>query len=257
MVLGQDASETNGPRVVRYGGARQVRNLTFDNSRPRAVGLADPAQRQGAWSLILRPAAKRAIDLTIAAALLVFILPALVVITVLVAADGGTVLYAHERVGRGGRRFGCLKFRSMRPAAERLLVEFLASDPVARAEWQATRKLRRDPRVTRVGRVLRATSLDELPQLVNVLRGDMSLVGPRPVVQEELDEHYAPAAAAADYLSVRPGITGPWQVSGRSDMTYRERVALDCAYVRNPSLRTDIALLASTVVVVLRRRGAY
>ncbi len=180
-----------------------------------------------------------------------------VAITAVVAVDGGPVFFSHRRVGRGGRTFGCLKFRSMRPDADRHLAELLARDPAARAEWQAARKLRQDPRVTPFGRVLRATSLDELPQLINVLRGDMSLVGPRPVVQEELDQHYAPAAAAADYLSVRPGITGPWQVSGRSDMEYRERVALDAAYARNPSLRKDLALLAHTVVVVLRRQGAY
>ena len=136
-------------------------------------------------------------------------------------------------------------------------LDLLARDPAALAEWRAARKLRRDPRVTPVGRVLRATSLDELPQLINVLRGEMSLVGPRPVVQEELEQHYAPAGAAADYLSVRPGLTGPWQVSGRSDMDYRERVKLDADYARNPSLLRDLALLAYTVVVVLRRRGAY
>ena len=196
-------------------------------------------------------------DVVLSAAVLLVLLPMFLAITVAVGADGGPTFFSHKRVGRGGRTFGCLKFRSMRPDADRLLAELLARDPSARAEWEATRKLRRDPRVTPVGRLLRATSLDELPQLINVLRGDMSLVGPRPVVQEELEQHYAPAAAATDYLSVRPGVTGPWQVSGRSDMTYRERVVLDAHYARNPSLRKDLAVLAWTVVVVVRCRGAY
>lgn len=205
--------------------------------------------------MILRPAAKRAIDLSLSAAMLLILLPVFLLIMAAIAADGGPVFFSHQRVGRGGRTFGCLKFRSMRPDAEELLAGLLARDPAARAEWEAARKLRRDPRVTTVGRVLRANSLDELPQLINVLRGDMSLVGPRPVVQDELEQHYA--AAAHDYLSVRPGVTGPWQVRGRSDTVYRERVALDSAYARNPSLRKDLALLARTVVAVLRRRGAY
>ena len=196
-------------------------------------------------------------DLTLAGTMLLVLLPVFLAITVAVAADGGPVFFAHRRVGRGGRSFECLKFRSMRRDADELLTQLLAQEPAMRAEWQAMRKLRRDPRVTKIGRVLRATSLDELPQLINVLRGDMSLVGPRPVMQDELEQHYAPAAAAADYLSVRPGVTGPWQVSGRSDTDYNERVALDAAYARNPSLRKDVVLLARTVVVVLRRRGAY
>jgi lipopolysaccharide/colanic/teichoic acid biosynthesis glycosyltransferase len=242
----------------RSEGIEAVRHLTtFDNPRPPSGALGRAEQRRGVWPLVLRPAAKRTMDVALSAAMLLFLLPVFLAITAAVVLDGGPVFYSHRRVGRGGRPFGCLKFRSMRPDADRHLAELLARDPAARAEWNATRKLRRDPRVTPVGRVLRATSLDELPQLINVLRGDMSLVGPRPVVQEELEQHYAPAAAAADYLSVRPGVTGPWQVSGRSDMEYSERVALDAAYARNPSLRKDLVLLAYTVVVVLRRRGAY
>ncbi len=235
-----------------------VRNLTFDNPRPATAAVGGPERRQrGVWPSLLRPASKRAMDVALSAAMFLFLLPVFLAIAAAVAIDGGPVFFSHRRVGRGGRPFGCLKFRSMRPDAGRHLDELLAHDPAARAEWQATRKLRRDPRVTPVGRVLRATSLDELPQLINVLRGDMSLVGPRPVVQEELDQHYAPAAAAADYLSVRPGVTGPWQVSGRSDIDDRERVALDSHYARNPSLRRDLVLLVLTVVVVLRCRGAY
>jgi lipopolysaccharide/colanic/teichoic acid biosynthesis glycosyltransferase len=231
--------------------------LVLDNPQRPSGALGGSVRRRGVWPLVLRPASKRVMDFALSAALFLFLLPVFLALSAAVAADGGPVFYSHRRVGRGGRAFGCLKFRSMRPDADRLLAELLARDPVARAEWETARKLRRDPRVTPVGRVLRATSLDELPQLINVLWGDMSLVGPRPVVQDELEQHYVPAAAAADYLSVRPGLTGPWQVSGRSDMLYEDRVALDAAYARNPSLRKDLALLAYTVVVVVRRRGAY
>jgi exopolysaccharide production protein ExoY len=133
----------------------------------------------------------------------------------------------------------------------------LERDAETRAEWAVAHKLRRDPRITPLGRVLRATSLDELPQLLNVLRGEMSLVGPRPVLRDELARFYAPSNADKDYLSVRPGITGPWQVSGRSNTGYAERVALDASYVRNPSLRADLVILARTVGCVLRCHGSH
>jgi exopolysaccharide production protein ExoY len=254
-VSGADRQQPSAASIKR--GIEAVRNLTLDDPPGPPDALAVPEQPRGLWPLVLRPASKRALDVTLAAAMLVALLPILLLITAAVAADGGRAFFAHQRVGRGGRTFNCLKFRTMRSDASESLALLLTRDSATRAEWEATRKLRQDPRVTRVGRVLRATSLDELPQLINVLRGEMSLVGPRPVVQEELEQHYIPAAAAAAYLSVRPGITGPWQVGGRSDRSYRERVALDAAYARNPSLRRDLALLASTVVAVLRGRGAY
>jgi len=234
-----------------------VRNLAFDSPQPPSGALGDPGHRTGLWPIVLRPTLKRTMDIVLSATMLVVLLPMLLAITAVVAADGGSAYFSHRRVGRGGRTFGCLKFRTMRPDADRILAELLARDPSARAEWEATRKLRRDPRVTKIGRLLRATSLDELPQMINVLRGDMSLVGPRPVVQDELDQHYSPVLAATDYLSVRPGVTGLWQVSGRSNTGYRERVALDSDYARNPSLLRDLKILVLTVVVVLRCRGAY
>jgi lipopolysaccharide/colanic/teichoic acid biosynthesis glycosyltransferase len=203
----------------------------------------------------MRPALKRAMDILGAALLLLACLPAFLIIAMLVRRDGGPVFYAHPRVGRGGTLFGCLKFRSMVVDSDKRLAALLESDPAARAEWEATRKLKRDPRVTGIGRFLRATSLDELPQLLNVLKGEMSLVGPRPVQQAELDQHYG--AAAAEYASVRPGITGPWQVSGRNDVSYASRVALDVAYATTPSIWTDIRILLRTPVAVLARRGAY
>ncbi len=200
-------------------------------------------------------AAKRAMDVAGALAILLLALPVFLALVLLVRMDGGPAFYAHERVGRGGRLFGCLKFRSMVVDSERRLAELLARDPTARAEWEATRKLKRDPRVTWVGRFLRASSLDELPQLINVLRGEMSLVGPRPVTCTELSSQYG--GAARHYLSVRPGITGPWQVSGRSDTTYAQRVALDVAYATQADFWTDVKILFRTPAAVLLRRGAY
>jgi len=202
-----------------------------------------------------RPTAKRALDILGASMILLFCLPVFAVLAVLVTRDGGRVFYAHERVGRGGRLFGCLKFRSMVADADRRLAALLERDPEARREWDATRKLKNDPRVTWVGRFLRASSLDELPQLINVLRGDMSLVGPRPVQAAELAAFYGPSAQ--HYMTVRPGITGPWQVSGRSDTSYAQRVALDVDYVMHPSLLNDIKILLRTPIAVLARRGAY
>ena len=169
------------------------------------------------------------------------------------ALDGGPVLYSHTRIGVRGRPFGCLKFRSMVPDSDEVLRRLLNSDPAAAAEWADTQKLRRDPRITAVGRWLRATSLDELPQLLNILRLDMSLVGPRPIVQAEVPRY---GEDIAYYFEARPGLTGLWQVSGRSDTGYDQRVRLDTWYVKNWSIWHDLAILAKTVPAVLKRRGA-
>jgi exopolysaccharide production protein ExoY len=201
------------------------------------------------------PIAKRALDMFGAAVGLVLLAPFFLIVALMVRADGGPAFFAHQRVGRGGKLFGCLKFRSMVVDSQTRLEALLASDPAARAEWDATRKLKNDPRITRIGRFLRSTSLDELPQLINVLRGQMSLVGPRPVLEAELDRYYG--ASAAHYMAVRPGITGLWQVSGRSETTYESRVALDVSYVSRPSLLSDISILLRTPVAVLSRRGAH
>ncbi|MCW8086470.1 sugar transferase [Sabulicella glaciei] len=202
-----------------------------------------------------RAVAKRSLDVLGAGALLLFLAPVFGLLALLVRSDGGPAFFAHPRVGRNGQVFGCLKFRSMVVDSQARLAALLAADPAARAEWEETRKLRVDPRVTRIGRILRATSLDELPQLLNVLRGDMSLVGPRPVQQAELESYYG--AAAIHYMSVRPGITGLWQVSGRSETSYAQRVALDVAYVSRPSLLADLRILLRTPVAVLSRKGAH
>jgi lipopolysaccharide/colanic/teichoic acid biosynthesis glycosyltransferase len=200
-------------------------------------------------------AVKRGLDACCAAGLLVLLSPILLSVAAAVRLDGGQAVYRHSRVGRGGRSFGCLKFRSMVPDADAALARHLAENPDAAAEWTARRKLRRDPRVTRLGALLRASSLDELPQLVNVLRGEMSLVGPRPVVREELEQHYDRAGRDA-YAATRPGITGLWQISGRSDTSYAERVALDIEYASTRSLRLDLLIMLRTVPAVLARRGA-
>ena len=204
-----------------------------------------------------RPArrVKRAVDAFAALGLLLFCAPLLAVIALAIKCqDGGPVLFRHKRCGQGAEPFGLWKFRTMRVDAAERLAALLEEDPDAEAEWLKTRKLRDDPRVTRLGRFLRRSSLDELPQLLNIIRGEMSLVGPRPVMAEELAA-YGPARAA--YEAVRPGVTGLWQVSGRNDLSFEARVSLDAAYVRTWSLRADAAILARTVPVVLLARGAY
>jgi lipopolysaccharide/colanic/teichoic acid biosynthesis glycosyltransferase len=203
----------------------------------------------------LFPIAKRALDMIGAGIGLVLLSPFFLIVALMVRADGGPAFFAHQRVGRGGKLFGCLKFRSMVIDSQARLETLLANDPAARAEWEATRKLKNDPRITRIGRFLRSTSLDELPQLIYVLRGEMSLVGPRPVQEAEIDRYYG--ASAAHYMAVRPGITGLWQVSGRSETSYESRVALDVAYVSRPSMIADLTILLRTPVAVLSRRGAH
>lgn len=197
---------------------------------------------------------KRAFDIVGASALLIVLIPIFLVIGCFVLSDGGPAFFGHRRVGKGGRSFRCLKFRSMVPKADVVLAELLATNAEARAEWNCDFKLKNDVRITPVGRLLRKTSLDELPQLWNVLRGDMSLVGPRPIITEELERY---GADAHYYLAVRPGVTGLWQVSGRNDVDYATRVALDVTYVKERSTLLDISILLRTFKVVLDGGGAY
>jgi exopolysaccharide production protein ExoY len=194
-------------------------------------------------------------DIIISSLLLIMLCPLFLIVCLAVAADGGPIFFAHERVGRHGQLFKCLKFRTMVTNAGEVLEHLLAQNPEARREWLGTHKLRDDPRATRLGRILRAASTDELPQLLNVLRGDMSLVGPRPVIQHELAAHYK--SNNSYYLLVRPGVTGLWQISGRNDVGYEQRVHLDAWYVRNWSLWSDIIILVRTVPAVIIGRGAY
>jgi lipopolysaccharide/colanic/teichoic acid biosynthesis glycosyltransferase len=187
--------------------------------------------------------------------LLVLLAPLMAALALFVSLDGGPVLYRHQRVGQRGRAFDCLKFRTMILGADQCLAEYLQLSPEAASEWQREHKLRMDPRVTGIGRILRESSLDELPQLFNVLRGEMSLVGPRPVTAAELKERYGSSASIC--LSVPPGITGLWQVSGRTTTGYERRVQLDRQYVSNWSLLKDLEILVRTLRVVLRKDGAH
>ena len=176
-------------------------------------------------------------------------------LSIIVAIDNrGRVIFAHRRVGRNGKEFFCYKFQTMIPNAQEVLEKYLAENPEARREWNESFKLTNDPRVTKLGDFLRRTSLDELPQLWNVICGDMSLVGPRPIVKEEIPRY---KKNIREYYMVLPGITGMWQVSGRSDTTYDERVAMDTWYVRNWSVWIDLMYLLKTFDAVLNRRGAY
>lgn len=182
-------------------------------------------------------------------------LPLMGIISILIYIDSpGPIFFAHQRVGVGGERFSCYKFRTMVVDAEKKLGRYLQRNPAAMEEWQKDFKLKDDPRITRMGKWLRKTSLDELPQLINVLKGEMSLVGPRPIIEQEIEKY---GETIRDYYLVRPGITGYWQVNGRNDVDYETRVQMDSWYVRNWSLWLDIVLLIKTVRVVAEKKGAY
>ena len=219
-------------------------NSGIDISRPP---LAAKSPRGGV--------SKRLFDIAAASVLLFTFLPLMLFIALAIwSTERGPIFFGHDRIGYRGRRFRCLKFRSMVPDAKQVLEQHLAQNPAARAEWEASQKLRNDPRITPLGRFLRETSLDELPQLLNVVRGDMSLVGPRPIVQDEIARYGRDIGA---YTSTRPGITGLWQVSGRSDVDYTQRVQLDARYVITWSLIGDFLILLATIKVVFSRAGSY
>lgn len=195
-------------------------------------------------------AGKRLLDLILLALVTPIALPLVAAFAVLASLDGSAPFYSHHRVGRGGRLFTCWKIRTMVPDADARLEEHLASNPCARAEWDASQKLRRDPRITRFGAFLRSTSLDELPQLWNILRGDMAFVGPRPFTPDQTRLY-----RGRSYYSLRPGLTGLWQVGDRNDSTFSARALHDARYARDLSLRLDLKILARTALVVLRRTG--
>lgn len=197
---------------------------------------------------------KRIFDIVGSLCIIIILSPALIYISRKVKVDGGPAIYGHERIGKDGRPFKCLKFRSMVVNSKDVLEQLLATDINARKEWDATFKLKNDPRITKIGGFLRRTSLDELPQLFNVLKGEMSLVGPRPIITAELERYNEEVDY---YLLSKPGMTGLWQVSGRSDVDYETRVYLDAWYVKNWSMWNDIAILFKTIAVVLKKDGAY
>lgn len=201
------------------------------------------------------PDSGQLVDQGIALALIVFLLPLLLVVALLVCMTSrGPVFFKQRRIGRNGVPFECYKFRTMQVDAETRLSEFLRKNPVARQEWERDQKLRSDPRITAVGLFLRKSSIDELPQLFNVMLREMRLVGPRPIVENEISRY---GKYFDKYCSVRPGITGLWQISGRNDVSYRRRVAYDVIYSRRRSMMGDFGILFATIPCVLARRGSY
>lgn len=197
----------------------------------------------------------RVMDITIALTAVLLLLPLLILIIIAMKLTSpGPVLFAHRRIGKHGQPFPCYKFRSMVVDSAEVLERHLADCPKARAEWLRDHKLRNDPRITAIGRLLRRSSLDEVPQIFNVLRGEMSMVGPRPIVDGEVIRY---RQYIVDYMSVKPGITGLWQISGRNNTTYRRRVALDTAYARSRNVALDLAIMARTVPAVVLGAGCY
>lgn len=226
-------------------------------------GSGVEAGRFGSWAdentaeifRVHTSATKRAMDLLITVPVVIFGSPLMILIYALLKIlDPGPALFTQLRVGKDGRTFTVYKFRTMRTDAQARLDQLLTNDPKAAAEWAEFQKLKNDPRVTFFGRLLRKSSLDELPQLLNIVRGEMSVIGPRPVTSAEIHRY---ASEYAYYIAVRPGVLGLWQVSGRNRLTYPERIKLDVKYVKEWSIWLDFAILLRAVPVVLFGRGAY
>lgn len=199
---------------------------------------------------------KRIFDLFFSLGALILASPLMLLLAILVKITSpGPLIYSHKRLGRGGRPFLCYKFRTMYKDADQRLEKLLRNSPEAKAEWERVFKLKNDPRVTPLGKFLRRCSLDELPQFFNVLIGDLSVVGPRPIVEEEASKFYG--KKALEILSIRPGLTGIWQVSGRNDTSYSARVSMDLTYLKTRSLRLDLKLIAQTIPAIISSKGAY
>ena len=229
--------------------------LKAESSLDNAAGST--AEIVGAGSARYLPGGKlkRVLDIIVATVGIAVLWPLMLMVALAIRwTDPGPAIFGHERIGLNGRRFKCLKFRSMIINSEAALRDLLERDAAAAAEWAQSQKLKNDPRITKLGKILRETSLDELPQLWNVLKGDMSIVGPRPIVSAEVRRYGGYFKA---YASTKPGITGLWQVTGRSDCSYDERVSLDVAYVQNWSILRDVWIIARTIVVVFARKGSY
>jgi exopolysaccharide production protein ExoY len=226
--------------TMHFNTATQIPTIDGEMTKTRL------GNRRGFYRNLL----KRGIDTTLILMALPFVVPLLAVMALSVMLDGYSPFYRQERVGRNGRIFSLLKIRTMVPDAKEKLEAYLADDPAARSEWNETQKLKHDPRITKVGSVLRKTSLDELPQLWNVLKGDMSIVGPRPMMPEQRALYPGHA-----YYELRPGITGPWQVSDRNECSFAGRAKFDLEYYNNLSFVTDCSILLRTVAVVVRGTG--
>ncbi|NSX54905.1 sugar transferase [Parasulfitobacter algicola] len=216
--------------------------------RPQiAVKRADSTPTGGVW--------KRMLDIAVSLVAIVLLSPLLIGVAVIVKLTSkGAVFYGHGRIGHNGTTFKCWKFRTMVSDSDAALRRYLEQNPDARAEWDQDRKLKNDPRITKIGKTLRDLSIDELPQLFNILKGEMSIVGPRPVVMDELEKY---GRSAVFYLKSRPGLTGLWQISGRNDVSYERRVLLDRFYVVNWSFFKDLRIILKTVPAVLGSRGSY
>jgi exopolysaccharide production protein ExoY len=216
-------------------------------STPRPLMYSKPSPL-GGWL-------KRLFDLSGALTGLVVLCPLILLIAVLVKlSDGGPIFFKHRRVGHSGRIFGCVKFRTMVAGGDAILEDYFNKNPAEKEVWSRERKLQSDPRVTKLGSFLRKSSLDELPQLINILKGEMSIVGPRPIISDEIPLY---GAAVSYYLISRPGLTGLWQVSGRNDSSYAQRVEMDRHYVANWSLSSDIIIILRTIPAVCLSRGSY
>lgn len=243
----QHLMEMNGPTTIADGFVEPARR---DGHRPPVTDRAPTPRVARAVGGI----AKRMFDFTLALIAIVALLPLLLGVALFVGVTSrGPILYGHERVGFGGRRFYCMKFRTMVVDGDTVLEEFFRKFPSKKAVWLAERKLRDDPRVTPLGAILRKLSIDELPQLFNIIVGHMSIVGPRPVVADELKIY---GESAAHYLRARPGLTGLWQISGRNDASYRKRILLDRLYILRWSILLDLRIVALTIPAVLSARGA-
>lgn len=235
--------------MSKENGCSEVCGATADGP------AATSPQRRLGLNLAER-AAKRLFDLVVVVAFVALFWWLLLLVMLAVRISSGSpLIFGHTRMGRDGKEFTCYKFRSMVPNAEEVLENLLATNPAASEEWLRDFKLKDDPRITAVGRFIRKTSLDELPQLWNVLVNDMSVVGPRPVVRTELSKYYGDSIG--HYQSVKPGLTGPWQVGGRNDIDYEGRVAMDRQYVENWSMLSDIVIVLRTAGVIFSRKGAY
>ena len=242
------ASSENLSGTFMFNQAAQLLGSAAEEIFVESMPSAFPATRNAeAFAL------QRCMDVTIATMCLLVLWPVMLAAAALVLIGSpGPVFYSQSRIGLNGQTFGCLKFRTMRTNADRLLQEILASSPAIHEVWKREQKLLDDPRITLFGSFLRRYSIDELPQLFNVLRGEMSIVGPRPIIDEEI-QHYS--KNFADYCLVKPGLTGLWQISGRNRVSYQRRVELDCHYVRTKSLRGDVWIIIRTIPVVLRGTG--
>lgn len=253
------------PIPGEQGGSRSVADVRSAGSSSKSVNLSKTSAvshngrtdarlgDSGQSRTFYAKFGKRALDFLFALMMLPTIALVLLVIAPFVVSDRGAFFYRHPRVGKDGKLFGCLKIRTMRTDSAEQLAKLLETDPIAAREWAATQKLQRDPRITRFGGILRKTSLDELPQLWNVIKGDMSLVGPRPVTIEEMDRY---GESRHLYMMVNPGITGLWQIApSRYDMTYDERVEVDASYARSVSFMGDLRILYGTLLWALRPNG--